>query len=195
MWSMANVVSIVGTLGVGGILGVFLTAWLTNRREEAKRRVDFRTRQLDEFYGPLLALHKEIRARSELRVKIQNAVDQAHIEDMLNAAGATGINEASDMHLPGIIKTIEDENQTLREILMPRYSEMVDVFRGKMWLAEPETRKHFAALVEFVDVWVKILDDRLPPTVAPAIGHTEQNLAPFYSHLEATHDRLRAELN
>jgi hypothetical protein len=194
MWSMGNVVPILGTLGVGGILGAFLTAWLTNRREEAKRRADFRTRQLNEFYGPLLALHKEIRARSELRVKIQNAVDQAHIEDMLDA-GPDGLEEASDLHLPGILKTIEDENQTFRAILMPRYNEMVDVFRGKMWLAEPETRKHFAALIEFVDVWVKILDDRLPRTVAPAIGHTEENLHPFYSHVEATHDRLRAELN
>jgi hypothetical protein len=64
-----------------------------------------------------------------------------------------------------------------------------------MWLAEPETRKHFAPLIEFVDVWDKILSDRLPSTFAPAIGHTEQNLKPFYSHLEATHDRIRAELN
>jgi hypothetical protein len=125
---MANVVSILGTLGIGGVLGAFLNAWLTNRREEAKRRVEFCTRQLDEFYGPLLALHKEIRARSELRVKIQNAVDHAHVEDMLKA-GPAGVKEASDLHLPGILKTIEDENQTLREILMPRYREMVDVFR------------------------------------------------------------------
>jgi hypothetical protein len=194
MWSMANFASILGTFGIGSVLGAFFNAWLTNRREAAKRRADFRTRQLDEFYGPLLALHKEIRARSELRVKIQNVVDQAHFADMLDA-GPRGIKNATDPHLPRVLKTIEDENQTFREILMPRYGEMVDVFRGKMWLAEPETRQHFAALVEFVDVWVKILDDRLPQQVAPAMGHTEQNLYAFYSHLEATHDRLRAELN
>jgi hypothetical protein len=125
---------------------------------------------------------------------ILNAVDQAHLEDMLNA-GPTGVAEASDRHLPGIQKTIDDENRTLREILMPRYREMVDTFRAKMWLAEPETRKHFAAPIEFVDVSDKMLDDRLPRTVSAAIGHTEQNLHPFYSHLETTHDRLRAELN
>jgi hypothetical protein len=128
-----------------------------------------------------------------LRVKIQEAVDQAHVEDMLNA-GPGGVEAASDPHLPGILKTVKDENQTFRELLMPRYREMVEVFRSKMWLAEPETRKHFAPLIEFVDVWDKILDDRLPRTVVPAIGHTEQNLKPFYSHLEVTHDRLRAEL-
>jgi hypothetical protein len=191
---MANIVSTFGALGIGSLLGVLLGAWLTNRREKAKRLVEFRTRQLDEFYGPLLALHREIQARSELRVKIQEAIDRAHFDDLLEA-GPGGVEDASDLHLPGILKTVKDENQTFREILMPRYREMVEVFRGKMWLAEPETRKHFAPLIEFVDVWDKILDDRLPRTVAPAIGHTEQNLRPFYSHLEATHDQLRTELD
>jgi hypothetical protein len=160
---MANIVSTLGALGIGSLFGVLLGAWLTGRREKAKRLVEFRTRQLDEFYGPLLALHKEIRARSKLRVKIQEAVDQAHVEDMLNV-GPGGVEAASDPHLPGILKTVKDENQTFRELLMPRYREMVEVFRSKMWLAEPETRKHFAPLIEFVDVWDKILDDRLPRT-------------------------------
>jgi hypothetical protein len=82
----------------------------------------------------------------------------------------------------------------MREILMPLYREMMSVFREKMWLGEPETRTHFAALVEFVDVWDKILDDRLPVSIAPAIGHTEENLRPFYRHLETTHDNLRASI-
>src|SRR6266700_4139834 len=66
---------------------------------------------------------------------------------------------------------------------MPRYHDMATVFREKMWLAEPETRDYFAALIEFIYVWEKILNDRLPRDVAPAIGHTEQNLAPFYQHV------------
>jgi len=93
--------------------------------------------------------------------------------------------------VPGILQTIRDENATLRKILMPRYHEMVSVFREKMWLAEPETRAYFPALVEFVDVWDKILAER-PASVAPAIGHTEKNLKPFYVHLEKMHDQLRS---
>jgi hypothetical protein len=53
---------------------------------------------------------------------------------------------------------------------MPRYREMISVFREKMWLADPETRKFFSELVEFVDVWDKILDNHLPRAVAPEIG-------------------------
>jgi hypothetical protein len=77
---------------------------------------------------------------------------------------------------------------------MPLYRDMVRVFRENMWLAEPETRNHFSALIEFVDVWDKVLSDRIPRSAAPAIGHTEENLKAFYSNLAATHDRLRAEL-
>ncbi len=94
-----------------------------------------------------------------------------------------------------ILQIVDDENKTFREVLMPRYQEMVNVFREKMWLAEPETRDYFPGLIEYVDVWDKILSDRLPREVAPAIGHAEENLKPFYSHLEATHDRLRSEID
>jgi hypothetical protein len=62
-------------------------------------------------------------------------------------------------------------------------------------LAEPETRKYFKTLIEFVDVWDKILADKLPHSIAPAIGHTEQNLQPFYQHIEEVHDRIRLEIS
>ena len=191
---LATLVSIFAALGVGGWIGSLLTNWMTNRRDSAARTVEFRKQQLEKFYGPLLSLHKEIRARSELRVKIQNAVDTLHAEDMLRA-GPQGVEAASDIHIPGIIKSIEDEGTTFREILMPRSREMITVFRENMWLAEPDTREYFPELIEFVDVWDKIINDRLSRSVAPAIGHTEANLQPFYIHLEEIHDRLRSSVN
>jgi hypothetical protein len=138
-------------------------------------------------------MHKEIRARSELRVKLQEAIDAQHMEEMLHA-GPGKTEEASDAHLPAILTNIWDENETFRNVLMPRYHEMIDVFRNKMWLAEPETREYFKSLVEFVDVWDKILANKLPHSIAPAIGHTEQNLHSFYQHLEEVHDRIRSEI-
>jgi hypothetical protein len=187
------ILSIVGALGVGGLIGSVINNWMTNRRETAARAVQFRKQQLDEFYGPLLAMHKEIRARSELRVKLQEAIDSQHVQDML-LSGPDKTEEASDAHLPAIFTNIRDEGETFRKVLMPRYREMIDVFRNKMWLAEPETRKYFQSLIEFVDIWDKILADKLPASLAPAIGHTEQNLHPFYQHLEEVHDRIRSEI-
>jgi hypothetical protein len=190
---MNEIVSLLAALGVGGLIGTVVSNWLTTKREAAARRHESQLRKLKEFYGPLLSLRTEILARSELRVKVQEAVDRMHTEAMLEA-GPARVNEASDAHLPGILQSITDENQTFREVLMPLYREMVRIFRENMWLAEPETRNHFSALIEFVDVWDKILSDRIPRSVAPTIGHTEKNLKSFYSNLAATHDRLRVEL-
>jgi hypothetical protein len=178
----------------GGLIGTIGTQWATSRREKATRRVAFKKQQLEQFYGPLLSMHKEIRARSELRVKLQATLDGSHLNDTLRA-GSGGVEAASDAHIPAIVANVQDENQTFREVLMPRYREMISSFREKMWLAEPETREYFDQLIEFVDVWDKILVDKLPRSVAVTIKHTEENLKPFYKHLADMHDRLRADVS
>lgn len=188
-------VLIVALIGVAGVaVGSLLNSWLINRRDREARRAEFLTRQLTEFYGPLLSLRMEIRARSELRVKIQHAANTKYMGDLL-AAGPSGHDAVVDDYLPSLQTMIRDENETFEQILMPRYREMVTIFRDKMWLAEPETRSQFMALVEFVDVWDKVLKDALPRAIVPAIGHTEENLHLFYAQLEEMHDRLRAELS
>jgi hypothetical protein len=179
------IAALVGALG-GGVLGNLLTQSMTDRRERIARALAFRRQQLEQFYGPLLAMHNEIRARSELRVKLQRAIDDEDNKHMLSVGpGKTG---------SAILANVLDENETFLNVLMPRYREMIEVFRQKMWLAEPETREYFNYLIEFVDVWDKILDEKLPRPIAPAIGHTEENLRPFYRHLEEVHDRLRFEI-
>jgi hypothetical protein len=185
--------AIAGALGIGGLIGNLTTQYFTNARERRNQSVAFKKQQLEQLYGPLLAARQEIRARSELRVKLQKALDDAHTKDML-AAGPGQVAAASDPHISAIAKNIEDENQTFREVLMPRYREMVSIFREKMWLAEPDTRKFFDQLIEFVDVWDKILADKLPRSIPRAINHTEENLKPFYQHLEEVTDRLRDDV-
>ena len=102
---------------------------------------------------------------------------------------------ASDPYIPAIHKNVLDENETFKELLMPKYRYMVTIFQQKMWLAEPETRPFLPKLVEFVYVWDKILNSRLPREIAGVIGHTEENLKPFYTHLEQMHDRLRSKIS
>jgi hypothetical protein len=191
--SLSAILSIVAALGAGGWIGSVISSWLSSRREKAQRRVAFRKQQLEEFYGPLLAMHKEIRARGELRVKLAQAIDTEHMKGML-AAGRDKVEDASNEHLPAIVANIQDESETFRSVLMPRYHDMIDVFREKMWLAQPETREFFSQLVEYVDVWDKILARKLPNSIASSVGHTERNLHPFYRHLQEMHDRLRMEV-
>jgi hypothetical protein len=192
--SLSVILPVLAALGVGGWIGSLISSWLAARREKAQRAVAFRKEQLEQFYGPLLAMHKEIRARSELRVKLAEAIDTMHMKDMLDV-GPAKVEAASDAHLPTIVANIQDESETFRNVLMPRYREMIDVFREKMWLAQPETREFFKQLVEYVDVWDKILARKLPHVIAAAVGHTEKNLHPFYKHLEEMHDRLRSEIS
>ena len=50
--------SIVAALGVGGWIGSVINNWMTTRREIAARAVQFRKQQLEQLYGPPLAMHK-----------------------------------------------------------------------------------------------------------------------------------------
>ncbi len=181
---------------LAGLGGVWLGGWLSDRRERNKQHTEFVERRLAELYGPLLSLHKEIRARSELRLKIETTVDAQHMTDLFEAVARDRdlVQRVTDEHIPGLLTMIRDEDKTFADVLMPLYRQMLATFREKMWLAEPETRGYCSALIEFVDVWERILRKAMPREVAPAIGHTEQNLQPFYRHLEEMHDRLRNSL-
>jgi hypothetical protein len=121
----------------------------SNEVEAFERLPVLQRQQLEQLYGPLLAAHKAILARGELRVELQRALV---VKDT-----------------PAVTASVQDENQSFREVTMPRYREMVDTFRSKMWLAEPETREYLGQLIEFVDAWDKILRQ------AAAIDSTRYN--------------------
>jgi hypothetical protein len=100
---MNLIVSLLAALGVGGLIGTLVSNWLTTKREAAARRHDSQLRKLKEFYGPLLSLRAEILAKSELRVKVQEAVGRLHAEAMLKA-GPAHVSEASDAICPEFCK-------------------------------------------------------------------------------------------
>jgi hypothetical protein len=175
-----------------GLGGVFLGGWLSGRREKSKRRIDFVTLQLSEFYGPLVSLRAEIDARSRLRLKLEGAMDQAHMDGLLDAGrDAQRAEDVTDMAIPSMLMVMRDEDRIFKEVSMPLYRKMLDIFREKTWLAEPETRAFLPPLIEFVDVWERHILGTMPGELISEINHTERNLHPFYDHLVATHDRLR----
>jgi hypothetical protein len=181
-----------------GLSGVFLGGWLTNRREQKKQRSDFITRQLSEFYGPLVSMRTEIRARGELRLKIETAMNEGHMRNLLNAGQYGYQNErmeatarVTDEAIPPMLAVMRDEFKIFTDVLMPLYRKMLETFRDKIWLADTETRQYLPALIEFVDVWERHIRGVMPDEVVREIKHTEENLRPFYDHLTSTHDRLR----
>jgi hypothetical protein len=95
---------------------------------------------------------------------------------------------------PTFARMIDWDNKNLFESLVPAYQEMIRVFRTNLWLAESDTLKFFADLVEFVEVWERVRDKSIPMDVVTRIEHGEGKLKPFYDHLESKVDELRGKL-
>jgi hypothetical protein len=60
---------------------------------------------------------------------------------------------------------IDEHNRQLREDLIPLYNEMVSLFTSRFHLAEPETRSHYATLVEFAEGWRRHFEKTIPAEV------------------------------
>jgi hypothetical protein len=179
---------------VAALIAAFVVSFLTDRREREKRRVDFITRQLSEFYGPLVSIRAEILARSELRVKVGNAAQEEWPKLYEGVRNVEIMQRISEGRAEAYRRIIDYDNKALRDRLMPAYQNMILNFREKMWLAEPATRSYFPALIEFVEVWERHLGNAMPIEVIQRLDHSESNLDAFYRHLEETHDSLRLQL-
>jgi hypothetical protein len=134
---------------VAALAGVYVGAYLIDRREGKKRRSDFITRQLTEFYGPLVARRAET----------------------------------------------SYDNVSVSDTLLPAYRQMITIFRDKWSWAEPETRRHLPALVEFVEIWERHLKGAVSGEALEHLAYSEENLKPLFAHLETTHDRLQRVLS
>lgn len=62
---------------LSALVGAAVVAFFAVRQLQIQRRLSFRDRQLTEFYAPLAGIRKQIRAKSELRVKISDAANGA----------------------------------------------------------------------------------------------------------------------
>src|SRR6266481_619996 len=125
--------------------GVFLGAYMSQRREIKQRRSGFIERQLRELYSPLLGLREEIRAQSELRVSIQDKADvvwERLCDKAEKSQGPSGLKKLQEERGPIFLALIKYDNTKLREELLPTYRKMVATFRDNFWLAEPATRAH-----------------------------------------------------
>lgn len=181
---------------VGVLVGAGLTSWFAARRERIQRRHAFIEKQLSEFYSPMLGLRAEVKALSDLRVKLQSEAGAAWGDLCAAIPEGAGKPEAlqalTAQRYPPFSALIEHENKKLIDRLLPAYRKMVKLFRKELWLAEEGTRAYYPELIEFVDIWDRALEKSIPPEVITRIGHTENKLQPFYEHLQKQHDRLRS---
>jgi hypothetical protein len=110
------------------------------------------------------------------------------------AAAHEALSPESDRDDARFQGMIEANNEQLRGDLVPKYNEMLRIFRDKMALAEPSTLAHFGRFFEFVEMWNRSIAGTLPGAVVEAVGHSEDELQPFYRDLEEHAAQLRGEL-
>jgi len=177
-----------------GFIGVLVGALLATRREKFRARLEFCTRQLREFYSPLLAIREEIRVLIEFREKVH-----AHGHDVWQELCEVGRSAEESEVMKKLLEPeraklnshIEYDNAQLREKLLPAYSRMVQHFRDNYWLADPESRHYYHVLIEYVEGWSRFLSQTHSSEVLQRVNTKEEKLLPFYKHLHEIHDSLR----
>lgn len=177
---------------LSGLIGAAVVYYFGIRQAANQQRSSFREKQLSEFYAPLAGLRKQIRAKSELRLKISGAANEAWHE-IVEAYGGKMMTDAEERHAP-FVKIIEYDNAQLERELVPMYREMLRLFTDRYHLAEPATRAFYAEFLEFVEIWNRSLAESLPGKVITKLGHDEEKVRPFYGHLEAKVSELQRKL-
>lgn len=188
VWTLAQSLIAAGA-GLLGVLIGTITAMINAKRE--RKMVRLKT-QLQEFYSPMLGVRSEIKAKSEVRLKVISIASGAFKEEFETGSLGERIDPPADVAEK--YDAIHDYNDTqLREILIPLYRQMLDHFTHHMHLAEHSTRVHYEALCEFVEILNRSLDESLPRKVAERLSHDEGNLQALYSDLQFHFNRLLKE--
>jgi hypothetical protein len=189
IWSgAANVSALIAAAAgiIGAAVGASVAGWISSKNNKRERRQRLLQQKLEEFDGPLLAIRSQIKAKSELRLKISQLAGEEWPKLIAAAKqfGVESITQVEKERFPEYEKVIEYEGKQLRGEILPAYREMVSLFISNMHLAEPATRNHLGELINFVEVWDRWTDGSLPREVLPRLDHSEKRLYPFYEDLE-----------
>lgn len=177
---------------ISGLVGAGVVYYFGIRQIVAQRRSGFRERQLADFYAPLAGIRKQIRAKSELRLKISNAASTAW-QDICRSYGKTPMLDHEERFAP-FKKIIQYDNKQLETELIPMYREMLRIFTERYHLADADTRTYYSEFLEFVEIWNRSLAESLPGEVVELLGHDEEKVKPFYNHLEERVTELQLEI-
>jgi hypothetical protein len=195
---MLNYVPLISGLTaiLGGWLGIWLTSRLSERREIAKRRHEFARLQIEDFYGPMISLHAEIKARTELGRRLLDAGGLVW-EAKVRSTEGIAPERRTELHnelTPKLENLVDRTNLQFRDHVLPKYREMLQVFQKKIYLVDPEILKYMPQLFEFIEGWDISIEGQLPPGLLQQIGHSESKLQPLYIGLQNNFYRLQAEM-
>jgi hypothetical protein len=146
-----------------------------------------------EFYSPMLGLRTHISSLSELRERIEDATQEVlapPIGPGLPPERSPEAYEKREKHAGAV----EYDNEQFRTVLLPLYEEMLRVFSEKFWLADADVQQQYAKLVEYVELWKRLLAKAIPPKVVVAMRVEEKKLRPLYDALQIQFKRRQRML-
>lgn len=177
-----------GILGV--LVGGLMTGWVQKRDRQNARIHE----QLLEFYSPLRAIRTEIQAKSELRSKLHSTSNALWQSKFVGVNDPQAKAQIQQEDWPRYEQLAQYSDEQLKNELLPLYRSMLQRFSTHMGLAELSTLDHYPALVKFVEIWNRFLQNSIPPEVINAIGHSEEMLIPLYEDIEQNFKSLNARL-
>lgn len=169
-WSQILIPALVSA--IAALLGVLIGGAITyyNQKKERQHR---RFQEQLGFYGTLLGMRMEIRAKSEVRERIRSLSRVAYDNEIKQAGNDVTAREKISKEYG---KVLQYDGEQLTEELVPLYREMLAHWNKNMALAEPSTQKHYKVFVEYVEVWNRMLKMTLTAEVMWEIEHQEENL-------------------
>jgi hypothetical protein len=177
-----------------GLLGVAIGGWVTARTQKMERKSARIREQLMGFYAPLRGIRAEIRAKSELRVKLHSDADAAWRQVLASESDPVRKLKLEEEEWPKYDAVLKYSSEQLKSDLVPLYQRLLRQFTDQMWLAEQSTLRHYSALVEFVEIWNRHLKAPLPYDLIIRLGHEEKKIEPLYDDIEQHFRELSAQL-
>jgi hypothetical protein len=169
-----------------GLLGVLVGAICTAFNQWRGRINDRYRDQLQNFYSPMHGMREEIKAKSDFRVRLHNIAGEVY---PAIARTATDETKSQFDHLQ------DYSNKQLCDELIPTYNRMAALFTERMYLAEASTRKYYAKLLVFVEIWNRHIAGTIPREVAMKLDQDEKELYPLYKDVEDNFTRIQNKLS
>ena len=138
---------------VGGLLGLLVGSWATGRHQRIERRNSRIKDQLTQFYAPLRGMRADIKAKSDLRLKVEAIAGDEWQRKFTGVGNPEAKKQIDEGAWPGYEKLKEYSDDQLRNDIVPMYRKMVEHFMSHMACAEESTIAHYPAFVEFVEIW------------------------------------------
>jgi hypothetical protein len=174
----------VASYGLSAFVGAFATYFFFRK----KKWHEFDQCRLNEFYGPILDLIKQVTANAKNTSRVGDACEQAWREICERHPPPLSDH---DKYFERFQKALDYENERFCKVDIPALDKMLKIFESKGHLAYPSTEKIFPEFLQYVDQFHR----PLPYEAWKKLDPSAEPLAKLYADVEAHVDNLKRKLS